>query len=141
MDLYQDLRSLFDDSIVTIEHSELIKYGQDETEDFVFEPDVVVKPKTVEQLSQLMAYCNKVKIPVTPRGAGTGLSGASLPIHKGVLLSMEHFNSIIEIDNYLEILKTEISLSTKLIKKNTLSKSISKDLLKLRSGEWKKKNL
>jgi len=98
LDLYQDLRSLFDDSIVTIEHSELIKYGQDETEDFVFEPDVVVKPKTVEQLSQLMAYCNKVKIPVTPRGAGTGLSGASLPIHKGVLLSMEHFNSIIEID-------------------------------------------
>jgi glycolate oxidase len=52
----------------------------------------------VEQLSAVMQFCNENSIPVTPRGAGTGLSGASLPIQKGVLLSMEHFNSIISID-------------------------------------------
>lgn len=98
MELYQELINLFDESVVSIDAFDLTKYGQDETEDFIFQPDVVVKPKSVEQLSVLMKYCNDNQIPVTPRGAGTGLSGASLPIHKGVLLSMEHFNKIIEID-------------------------------------------
>lgn len=98
MELYQDLIQLLDPSLVTVEPQDLQKYGQDETEDFVFEPDVVVRPETVDQVSRLMAYCNKHQVIVTPRGAGTGLSGASLPIHKGVLLSMERFNKILVID-------------------------------------------
>ena len=48
--------------------------------------------------SNSWCFATNHKIPVTPRGAGTGLSGASLPIHQGVLLSMENFNSIIKID-------------------------------------------
>ncbi len=75
-----------------------MRYGHDETEDFVFQPDLVVKPRNVNQLSRLMGYCDSNKIPVTPRGAGTGLSGASLPINKGVLVSMEHFDRIMDID-------------------------------------------
>lgn len=98
MELYQDLIQLLGPSLVTVEPQDLQKYGQDETEDFVFEPDVVVRPETVDQVSRLMAYCNKHQVIVTPRGAGTGLSGASLPIHKGVLLSMERFNKIVDID-------------------------------------------
>ncbi|NQX96381.1 MAG: FAD-binding protein [Flavobacteriales bacterium] len=74
------------------------KYGRDETEDLVFYPEVVVIPKTSEEISTILKLCNREGIPLTPRGAGTGLSGGALPVNKGVLLSMERFNSIIEID-------------------------------------------
>lgn len=74
------------------------KYSRDETEDLSFLPDVVLKPESVEQVSQILKYCNKHKIPVTPSGARTGLSGGALPIKGGVALSTEKFNNILEID-------------------------------------------
>ncbi|MCS7027357.1 MAG: FAD-binding protein [Bacteroidia bacterium] len=74
------------------------KYLSDHTEDYVFYPDIVLKPNTVEQVSQILSYCNEKKIPVTARGAGTGLSGGSLCVCGGVCLSVENFNRIIEID-------------------------------------------
>lgn len=74
------------------------KYGHDETEDLKFLPEVVVKPSDTDAIAALMKICNGHNIPVTPRGGGTGLSGAALPIYGGVLLSMEKFKSIIEID-------------------------------------------
>lgn len=73
-------------------------YGQDQTEDFIFHPEVIVKPRTPQEIAELMKFCNQELIAITPRGAGTGLSGGALPINKGVLLSMERFNAIIEID-------------------------------------------
>src|SRR6187402_445320 len=74
------------------------QYSHDETEDYSFLPDVVLKPDSVEQISLIMKLCNKHGIPVTPRGGGTGLSGGSLPIHNGVVISMERFNKILSID-------------------------------------------
>lgn len=76
----------------------LEKYSHDETEDLRYFPEVVVLPVTSEEVSALLKLCNQEKIPITPRGAGTGLSGGALPINKGVLLSMERFNKIIAID-------------------------------------------
>jgi glycolate oxidase len=73
-------------------------YAHDKTEDYFFMPQVVVKPGTVEEVSALLRICNNHKIPVTPRGAGTGLSGGALPTHRGVVLSMERFNKILNID-------------------------------------------
>lgn len=73
-------------------------YAHDHTEDLHFEPEVVVKPQSVEVVSRIMRYCNEKNIPVTPRGAGTGLSGGALPVCKGILLSMERFNKILFID-------------------------------------------
>jgi glycolate oxidase len=74
------------------------RYGHDETEDLNFPPEVVLKPCSAEEVSEILKICNLEKIPVTPRGAGTGLSGAALPVFGGVLLSMERFNRILEID-------------------------------------------
>lgn len=74
------------------------KYGRDETEDLIFYPEVVVIPRTPEEIAEILKLCNSANIPLTPRGAGTGLSGGALPVNKGVLLSMERFNSILEID-------------------------------------------
>ncbi len=73
-------------------------YGRDHTEDFHFAPDVVLRPGTVEEVSAIMKLCHAHRVPVTARGAGTGLSGGALPIHHGVVLSMERFNKIIHID-------------------------------------------
>jgi glycolate oxidase len=75
-----------------------ISYGSDETEDLNFPPSAVLKPNSVEEISSIMKFCFEEQIPVTPRGAGTGLSGGALPVHGGILLSMEKFNKILEID-------------------------------------------
>lgn len=83
---------------VLFDEDSLQKYGHDETEDFVFSPEIVAKPNTVEQVSNILAYCNTNNIPVTPQGARTGLSGGALPLYGGIALSMERFNKIIEID-------------------------------------------
>jgi len=73
-------------------------YSHDYTEDLHFNPEVVLKPGTTQEVSAIMKYCNGQYIPVTPRGGGTGLSGGALPVFGGVVLSMERFNKIIEID-------------------------------------------
>jgi glycolate oxidase len=83
---------------VFVEKEHLEKYSRDETEDLVFYPEAVARPNTSNQISDLMRLCNTNRIPVTPRGAGTGLSGGALPVKGGLVISMEKFNSIIEID-------------------------------------------
>jgi len=82
----------------TAEAQQYEAYGRDHTEDFHFAPDVVLRPGTPEEVSAIMALCHAHRVPVTARGAGTGLSGGALPVHNGVVLSMERFNKIIKID-------------------------------------------
>jgi glycolate oxidase subunit GlcD len=74
------------------------KYSHDETEDLVYYPEAVVKPETTGQISQLLKLCSANRIPVTPRGAGTGLSGGALAVNGGLIISMEKFNRVLEID-------------------------------------------
>lgn len=76
----------------------LTDYGHDQTEDLHFLPEVVIKPATADEISEILKVCNRFKIPLTPRGAGTGLSGGALPVYGGVVLSTERLNKIIEID-------------------------------------------
>lgn len=78
--------------------SNLEIYASDSTENLEFFPDVVLKPQSTEQVSEIVRYCNRELLPITPRGAGTGLAGGSLPVKGGVLLSLEKMNRIIDID-------------------------------------------
>lgn len=73
-------------------------YSHDETEDLVYYPEVVAKPKDTQEVAALMKFCNDNLIPVTPRGAGTGLAGGALAINGGLMISMERFNHILDID-------------------------------------------
>jgi glycolate oxidase len=93
-----EIESAIGSSNVFVDDESLANYAHDETEDLKYYPEVVVKPINTESISALLKICNGYKIPVTPRGGGTGLSGAALPIFGGVLLSMEKFKSIIDID-------------------------------------------
>jgi glycolate oxidase len=61
-------------------------------------PDVVVKPDSTEEVSKIMRLANKHGVPVTPRGAGTGLSGGSVPAKGGIVMSMTRMTRIKEID-------------------------------------------
>lgn len=83
---------------VFFDKENLEKYGRDETEHLLYLPEVIVKPTNTKEVAAIMKYCNEQRIPVTPRGAGTGLSGGALPHLGGVLLSTERFNKIIQID-------------------------------------------
>lgn len=91
---FQDL--LGDRAITSTEIRKI--YGSDETEDFNFPPAIVLKPISVEEVSAIMNFCHEQHIPITPAGARTGLSGGALCDHGGVLISMEKFDKIIEID-------------------------------------------
>ena len=61
-------------------------------------PLAVVLPSNLEELQSVLAYCHANGVKVVPRGAGTSLSGGSLPLRDGVLISMMKFNQIKEID-------------------------------------------
>lgn len=91
-------KAITGDKYVSQDSESLENYGHDETEDLRFPPEVVIKPRTPEEISEILKICNEEKIPVTPRGAGTGLSGGALPVYGGVILSMERFNTILQID-------------------------------------------
>ena len=74
-------------------------YSRDETGNlFAHMPDIVVKPESTEQVSKIMKLANENNIPVTPRGAGSGVAGAAIPLHGGIVLSVEKMNKILEID-------------------------------------------
>ncbi len=73
-------------------------YGHDETEDYVFPPSVVVKPANSSEISQVLKLANQNNIPVTAIGGRTGLSGGALCIYKGIGLSTERLNKILNID-------------------------------------------
>src|SRR6478735_2813761 len=96
--LIDAFRKIVGSENVFVDEEHRAEYGHDKTEDYQFMPDVVVKPASTQEVSDLLKICNENKVIVTPRGAGTGLSGGALPTKKGVVISMERFNKIIEID-------------------------------------------
>jgi glycolate oxidase len=74
-------------------------YGHDEMPIYgSFMPEVLIYAQSVGEISKIMAHCNQRRIPVTPRGAGTGLCGGAVATQGGVLLSTEKMNRILEVD-------------------------------------------
>lgn len=73
-------------------------YSHDELCGAVSFPDVVVLPLDVHEVSQVMRYASHQKIAVTPRGSGTGLVGAAVPMEHGILLDMSRMNRFLELD-------------------------------------------
>jgi glycolate oxidase len=91
------------------------KYGKDETEQLHYAPQVIVKPRQASEIAQLLKVCNEHLIPVTPRGAGTGLTGGALPHLGGLVISMERFNTILEIDERNLQVTTEPGVITEML--------------------------
>ncbi len=82
-----------------LKHEDEIRpYETDALTAYRQKPLIVVLPETVKEVSNILKYCNENKIRVVPRGAGTGLTGGSLPLEDCVLLGMGKFNKILEVD-------------------------------------------
>jgi glycolate oxidase len=122
--LIDQFKKITGDAYVFADEESLNNYAHDETENLHFLPDIVIKPRTAEEISQIMVLCNKHKIPVTPRGAGTGLSGGALPHMGGVLLSMERLNAIIDIDERNLQVTTEPGVITEVLQNAVKEKGL-----------------
>ena len=73
-------------------------YSHDELGNVKELPDIVIQPLNTYEISKIMKYANENFIPVTPRGSGTGLVGAAVPIKGGILLDLSKMNKILELD-------------------------------------------
>lgn len=117
-------KKIVGDGFVFADAESLNNYAHDETENLHFLPGLVIKPRTVGEVSAIMKICNEQHIPVTPRGAGTGLSGGALPQFGGVLLSTERMNSILEIDERNLQVTTEPGVITEVLQNAVKEKGL-----------------
>lgn len=83
---------------VVCEEEDLLVLGYDATPGLFHLPDVVVYPTSTEAVQDAILIAREEKLPVTPRGSGTGLSGGSIPAHGGMVLCLNRMNKILEID-------------------------------------------
>lgn len=120
----QELKKIVNSRFVDLEHENFAHYSHDETEDLKFNPDLVLMPTSTGEVSQILTYCFENNIPVTTRGAGTGLSGGALPIKAGVVLSMEKMNQILQIDEANLQVITQPGVITQVLQEAVIEKGL-----------------
>lgn len=101
------LKAVVGDVGVTVDETDLLVYECDALALFKHKPDVVVFPKSTEEVSAIVRLANEFGIPFLPRGAGTGLSGGALAAEGGILIELQRMNRIlaIDIENRLAVLQ------------------------------------
>jgi len=82
---------------ISVAQEDLICYGFDAS-GIEKRPSAVVWPKTTEEVVRVMKYAYQNEIPVTPRGAGTGMTGGSIPLNSSIVLSFEKMNKVVDLD-------------------------------------------
>lgn len=92
------LSNIVDNENVITDTDALENYAHDETPLYHTLPDVVVRPSTTAEVAEIMKLASEYIIPVTPRSGGTSLSAGAVPVHAGIVLSLERMNRIKEID-------------------------------------------
>ncbi|ABQ24860.1 FAD-binding oxidoreductase [Geotalea uraniireducens] len=95
--IIEKLKQIIGADNTATERQDLLCYGYDATQ-MEFLPDVVVHPANADEVSQVLKLANAEKIPVFPRGAGSGFSGGALPKGGGIVLVTTRMNRIIRID-------------------------------------------
>jgi len=100
-EILQELREIVGpENVIAGDAEKMEPYSHDEVaeKEYAAMPEAVVKPAAAEEVSRIVKLANREGIPVTPRGAGSGLSGGAVPAMGGILLSVERMNRILEID-------------------------------------------
>ena len=93
-----ELRQILPAKAVLTAEEELRPYECDGLSGYRELPRVVALPDEVAQVQAILALCQRHRVPVVARGAGTGLSGGATPHSQGLLLSMTRFNRILAVD-------------------------------------------
>jgi len=96
--IIEQLRTIVGFDKVLIDEERLEPYSHDKVVGLKADPEVVVKVSGAEQISQVFRLAQQERVPVTPRGAGYGLSGGAVPVQGGIVLAVEKMNRILEID-------------------------------------------
>ncbi|HDS09964.1 MAG TPA: FAD-binding protein [Firmicutes bacterium] len=96
--ILDEMIKIFSGERVITDRERLEIYSHDEVPGFEFYPEVAVFPESSDEVSALMKLANEYLFTVTPRGAGTGLSGGALPLFGGVIVSFEKMNRILDLD-------------------------------------------
>jgi len=98
--IVDELARIIGERFVITDEEKIEPYSHDEVSEKEYScmPEVVVRPKTTEEVSQIVKLANRERIPITPRGAGSGLSGGAVPVCGGIVLSVDRMNQILEID-------------------------------------------
>ncbi|MEY3193734.1 MAG: hypothetical protein RI982_1529, partial [Bacteroidota bacterium] len=122
--LLEEMKSIVGAAYFFTDEESFAKYGSDETEKLHYAPQVVVKPRSAEEISKLLILSNQHLIHVTPRGAGTGLTGGALPHLGGLVISMERFNTILEIDERNLQVTTEPGVITEVLQNAVKEKGL-----------------
>lgn len=123
-EILQQLQAIVGSSFVFIDIETRNQYGHDETEDYVFPPNVVVKPGNSLEISEILKVANTYKIPVVPIGARTGLSGGALSVQGGIGLSMERLNRILHIDEQNLQVTVEPAVITQVLREAVAEKEL-----------------
>ncbi len=95
--LIKELKTIVGPANLFTSAEELLAYSYDATQQRSL-PWAVARPATAREVSDILLLANRERVPVVPRGAGTGMSGGSVPVRGGIVLSLERMNRIIEID-------------------------------------------
>src|SRR5208283_2819562 len=96
--IVQELRKIVGEENVLTSKESLKAYSYDGTTSWIHEPDVVVFPTSTKEVAAIVTLANAEKVPVTPRGGGTNVSGGSIPIQGGIVLCTTKMNKILKID-------------------------------------------
>ena len=122
--IISQLEQIVGQAFVFTDHETRKEYGHDETEDYNFPPHVVIKPRTPQEISEILKIANKHKIPVVPSGARTGLSGGALSVQGGIGLAMERFNQILVLDEQNLQVITEPGVITQVLRETVAEKGL-----------------
>jgi glycolate oxidase len=122
--LREELTAVMGNGSIETDPDILETYSRDETADAVFMPDILVRAGNSEEVSTVLRICNEMGVPVVPRGAGSGVTGGALPVHGGLVLSLEKMNRILEIDTENMVAVVEPGVITGELQKAVLQEGL-----------------
>lgn len=96
-EVIKEIRKVVGDENVLVSKEDRLCYGYDSTP-VAYLPDLVVRPSSTAEIRTIVELANRHLFPIIPRGAGTGLSGGSLPVEGGVVIDLTRMDRILEID-------------------------------------------
>ena len=99
--LIQEVASIVGSANIIADQEQMLDYAHDEyaAEEVRTLPELVVKPQSPQEIAQIVKLCNRERVPLTPRGAGTGLCGGCVAVQRGIVLCFERLNRVLEVDN------------------------------------------
>lgn len=125
-DILEQLKAIVGDRHAFTDAVKKEPYAHDEVTDIRFHhmPEVVVLPESAEQVADILKIANRELVPVTPRGAGTGLACGAVPLYGGIVLSLERMNRVLEINDECLYMVVEPGVRTDDVQKAAKSRGL-----------------